>query len=107
MPPKKINVTEVIRELSLYDLECETLVGYEDCDINICCNDRGWDSVDYTIELIKTRPETDKEYDKRLADAKKDKERELAAKGKKLKDEKREYERLKKKFDSAGTKGIE
>lgn len=98
MPPKKINVTEVIKELSLYDLECETLVGYEDCNISISRNGWNWGEPTYTIELTKTRPETDKEYNKRLADAKKIKEKELAAKTKKLEAEKKEYERLKKKF---------
>jgi hypothetical protein len=100
MKPKRINVTEVVRELDVHSLEGETLVGYEDCFINVSysCN---WGEPPYTIELTKTRPETDEEYDKRvLADAE-FKKKKKQDKEKKLEAEKREYERLKKKFGSA------
>ena len=50
------------------------------------------------LKLRERRPETDKEYEKRIAEEKKEKEKVKATKALKEAKERAEYERLKKKF---------
>jgi flagellar motility protein MotE (MotC chaperone) len=68
--------------------------------------DDGWEGIesdcepyeDYTaFYLYKHRPETDKEYNKRMKELEKEKERKVKAKEKR----RQEYERLKKEFENA------
>ena len=67
--------------------------------------DEGWEGIDMEVEqwsqehgvpyLYKHRPETDKEYAKRMKELEKKKEKELKAKERRRK----EYEKLKKEFE--------
>jgi hypothetical protein len=103
-------VTETLNiSVSLYDiLDCNTpdevirvmeeyKQRYQDRKISFGIQSYGYDGGVEVI-LLETRPETDREYNKRIKAEQKEEERMKAAWAKTEEKERKEYERLKKKY---------
>lgn len=105
---REVTVT-LDRSVSLYDiLDCNTpdeviqvmeeyKQRYQGRKINFGVQSYGYDGG-VEVVILETRPETDREYDKRIKAEQKEQERMKAAKAKSVEKERKEYERLKKKF---------
>jgi hypothetical protein len=70
---------------------------YQDRKISFGVQSYGYDGG-VEVVILETRPETDREYNKRIKAEQKEEERMKAAKAKSEEKERKEYERLKKKF---------
>jgi hypothetical protein len=111
MNERKEVIETIDSSLSLYDiLDCNTpdeviqvmeeyKRGYQGRNIRFGVQSYGYDGG-VEVLLLETRPETDREYNKRIKAEQKEQERMKAAKAKSEEKERKEYERLKKKFES-------
>lgn len=97
--PERIQVQERKRYWGDFEGSLESIISSLQSDL-----DDGWEGIevesigyDGAVEyyLYKHRPETDKEYEKRMKQLEKEKEQKLKAKEKRRK----EYEKLKKEFE--------
>lgn len=102
----KIIITEVLCELSLYDLEgsldgiitrLNDYIEYYDNYQNLCLRDAGFDNS-HTLQLVGDRLETDSELTKRLKKQEKDRKHLVAQKVKEKTRELEQLERLAKKY---------
>ena len=106
---EKKAITKEIHSISMYDfigpigsvidsLIAEKENAEEDGYFDVTIEDHvDWDETSFTLEG--SRLETDKEFEKRLAKDKKQREKNKKIKEERKEKEKKEYERLKKKYD--------